>query len=238
MDFSGFKLHFTFQINVSGSQKSHIKVVVNAADGKIQFRMVCNDLVRRLALIDQRSDDLILFVEFLSGHSDSGPGILETLPVFPISEPGIVGIFVGNRTMIDLFTASIADVGSPIKFAAAFFLKIRTGLVTGGTGSTFNAAKKDLIAGIRFLTAETLGTEVLRIKKSPFVKPIGGSSRSRVLTEKAGNIFKGCTLIQFILDIDTILYGEMLLVAWDIFTHSQTPSTAVRRTIKVSYQYA
>jgi len=115
-------------------------------------------------------------VEFLSGHSDSGPGILETLPVFPISEPGIVGIFVGNRTMIDLFTASIADVGSPIKFAAAFFLKIRTGLVTGGTGSTFNAAKKDLIAGIRFLTTETLGTEVLRIKKSPFVKPIGGSS--------------------------------------------------------------
>lgn len=96
MDFSGFKLHFTFQINVSGSQKSHIKVVVNAADGKIQFRMVCNDLVRRLALIDQRSDDLILFVEFLSGHSDSGPGILETLPVFPISEPGIVGIFGGQ----------------------------------------------------------------------------------------------------------------------------------------------
>ena len=176
MDFSGFKLHFTFQINVSGSQKSHIKVVVNTADGKIQFRMVCNDLVRRLALSDQRSDDLILFVEFLSGHSDSGPGILETLPVFPISEPGIVGIFVGNRTMIDLFTASIADVGSPIKFAAAVFLKIRSGAVTGGTGSTFNAAKKDLIAGIRFLTTETLGTEVLRIKKSPFVKPIGGSS--------------------------------------------------------------
>ena len=93
MDFSWFKLHFTFQINVSGSQKSHIKVVVNAADGKIQFRMVCNDLVRRLALID-------------------------------------------------LFTASIADVGSPIKPAAAFFLKIRKGLVTGGTGSTFNAAEK------------------------------------------------------------------------------------------------
>ena len=176
MDFSGFKLHFTFQINVSGSQKSHIKVVVNAADGKIQFRMVCNDLVRRLALIDQRSDDLILFVEFLSGYSDSGPGILETLPVFPISEPGIVGIFVGNRTMIDLFTASIADVGSPIKFAAAFFLKIRTGLVTGGAGSTFNAAEQDLIAGIRFLTTEMIGTEVLRIKKSPFVKPSGGSS--------------------------------------------------------------
>ncbi len=60
--FLGFKLHFTFQINVSGSQKSHIKVVVNTADGKIQFRMVCNDLVRRLALSDQRSDDLILFV--------------------------------------------------------------------------------------------------------------------------------------------------------------------------------
>ena len=83
---------------------------------------------------------------------------------------------MGNRTMIDLFTASIADVGSPIKFAAAFFLKIRTGLVTGGTGSTFNVAEQDLIAGIRFLTTEMIGTEVLRIKKSPFVKPSGGSS--------------------------------------------------------------
>lgn len=176
MDFSGFKLHLMFQINVSSSQKSHIKVVVNAADGKIQFRMVCNDLVRRLALIDQGSDDLILFVEFLSGHSDAGSGILETFPVFPVSEHGIIGVFVGNCTMIDLFTASIVDVGSPIKSAAAFFLKIRIGLVTGGTGSTFNAAEKDLIVGIRFHTTETLGTEVLRIKKSPFVKPIGGSS--------------------------------------------------------------
>ena len=176
MDFSGFKLHFTFQINVSGSQKSHIKVVVNAADGKIQFRMVCNDLVRRLALIDQRSDDLILFVEFLSGHSDSGPGILETLPVFPISEPGIVTILVCNGTVINGFRASVTDIRSLIETVAPFFNEIGASLVTGGTGSTFNAAKKDLIAGIRFLTTETLGTEVLRIKKSPFVKPIGGSS--------------------------------------------------------------
>ena len=108
--------------------------------------------------------------------SDTGPGILETFPVFPVSEPDIIGVFVGNRTMIDLFTASIADVGSPIKSAAAFFLKIRTGLVTGGTGSTFNVTEQDLIAGIRFLTTEMIGTEVLRIKKSPFVKPSGGSS--------------------------------------------------------------
>ena len=108
--------------------------------------------------------------------SDIGPGILETFPLFSVSESDIIGVFVGNRTMIDLFTASIADVGSPIKSAAAFCLKIRTGLVTGGTGSTFNAAEQDLIAGIRFLTTETLGTEVLRIKKSSFVKPSGGSS--------------------------------------------------------------
>jgi len=211
MDFSGFKLHLAFQINVSGSQKSHIKVVVNAADRKIQFRMVCDDLVRRLTLVDQRSDDLIFFVEFLSGHSNAGPGTLETFPIFSISEPGVIGVFVGNRAMIDLFTASIADIRSPVKPAAAFFLEIRASLVTGRTGSTFNAAEKDLIAGIRFLTAETLGTEVLRIKKSPFVKPIGGSSgfhffrnRSGILAEKTGNIFKGCPLIQFILDIDTI----------------------------------
>ena len=114
--------------------------------------------------------------------------------------------------MIDIFTASIADVGSPIKTAATFFLKIRTGLITGGTEGTFNAAEQDLIAGIRFLTTETLGTEVLRIKKSPFVKPSEGSSgfqlfrnRNGGFTEKAGNIFKGCTIIQFVLDIDTIL---------------------------------
>lgn len=112
--------------------------------------------------------------------------------------------------MIDIFAASI--VGIQVKSVAAFFLKIRTGLVTDRTGSTFNAAEKNLIAGIRFLTTETLATEVLRIKKSPFVKPIRGSSgldffrnRREILAEKTGNIFKGCTLILFIMDIDTIL---------------------------------
>ena len=60
--------------------------------------MVCNDLVRGLSLVDQRRDNFIFFVKFLSGHTDTGSGIFQTLSVFSVSKPGVIGIFVRNGT--------------------------------------------------------------------------------------------------------------------------------------------
>lgn len=54
--------------------------------------------------------------------------------------PGVVCIFVSNGAVADLFRAVIADIGCPVKAVAALLLKILTGLITGGAGSTFDAA--------------------------------------------------------------------------------------------------
>ena len=99
--------------------------------------------------------------------SDTGPGILETFPVFPVSEPDIIGVFVGNRTMIDLFTASIADVGSPIKSAAAFFLKIWTGLVQVGQEAHLTPQSRILLQAFVFLQRKRLVQKFFALRKVP-----------------------------------------------------------------------
>ena len=71
VNLSWFEFHFTLQINVSCGQDSHVEIGVNATHRQLQFRMVRNDLVRRLSLPDQRTDDPVFLVKFLSGHADT-----------------------------------------------------------------------------------------------------------------------------------------------------------------------
>ena len=52
--------------------------------------------------------------------------------------------------MMDGFRTSITDVRSLIKTVTLFFNEIRTGLVTGWTGSTLNVAEYDFPAYICF----------------------------------------------------------------------------------------
>ena len=52
----------------SCGQDPHVEIGVNATHRQLQFRMVRNDLVRRLSLPDQRTDDPVFLVKFLSGH--------------------------------------------------------------------------------------------------------------------------------------------------------------------------
>lgn len=63
-------------------------------------------------------------MEFLPGHSDTDFGIFESFQVFSISEPGIIGVFMGNGAMIVLFIISIINVRRIVKLIAMFFLKI------------------------------------------------------------------------------------------------------------------
>ena len=101
-----------------------------------------------------------------------------------------------NGTVADFFCTAIADIRSPIKPATAFFFKVFAGLITGGTGSTFYAAKDDLAAGIGFFTMITMDTEVFRIIKRAFVIPVKqpmGSylfrDGSGILAQESGDIF-------------------------------------------------
>ena len=149
---------------------------------------------------------------------------------------GIVCIFVGNGATADLFWTSIADIGCLVKPVAAFLLKMLTSLIAGGTGSTFNVAKDDLFAGIGLLTVIPVNAEVTGIIKGACVIPVRQTVcfylfryGSWVLAQKAGNVFKGSTFTQLVLDVDPIIKGKVLLIAGNIFTHMEPPSTAVRR---------
>lgn len=43
--------------------------------------------------------DPVFLVKSLSGHADTGAGLLKALPVFAVSKPGIVSVFVSNGAM-------------------------------------------------------------------------------------------------------------------------------------------
>ena len=71
--------------------------------------------------------------------------------------------------MMDGFRTSITDVRSLIKTVTLFFDKIGAGLVTGGTGSTLNAAEYDFSAYICFSALVSVNAEVVSVKESSFM---------------------------------------------------------------------
>lgn len=80
-------------------------------------------MIRGLPLFDQRRNDLILLTQLPFGHVDSDSGIPKLFPILSVRKPGIVIVFMGNRTMIDLLCAAIADIRSFVQSAATFFSK-------------------------------------------------------------------------------------------------------------------
>ena len=134
--------------------------------------MVCQDMIGRLSLFDQWGNDLVLFAELPFGHVDPCSGIPEFFPVFPVSEPGVIRVFVSNGAVIDFFRTAVADIRSPVKPYAALFFKVSSGLVAGRAGCTFDSAQDNFAAGISLLTVIAVNTEVLGIIESPFVIPV------------------------------------------------------------------
>jgi hypothetical protein len=94
--------------------------------------MVCNDLIRRLPLKDQRSNDFILFPKIMFCEVDAGPGFSESLIVFAIGDSGVIKISDGNCAANPRFIAAIAYIGGFLQMITVFPLKIRAGLITGG----------------------------------------------------------------------------------------------------------
>ena len=134
--------------------------------------MVCQDMIGRLSLFDQWGNDLVLFAKLPFGHVNPGSGIPEFFPVFPVSEPGVIRVFVGNRAVIDFFRTAVADIRSPVKSYAALFFKVSAGLVAGRAGCAFDSAQDNLSAGISLLAVIAVNTEVFGVIESTFVIPI------------------------------------------------------------------
>ena len=81
--------------------------------------MVCQDMIGRLALFDQRGNDLLLFVKLPFSHVGPDSGIQKLFAIFSVGRPGIIVILVGNRAVIDFFRTAVADIRSPVKLYAA-----------------------------------------------------------------------------------------------------------------------
>ena len=109
------EMDLAFQIYVPCRKEPLIKIGIQRTDRHIQFRVVCQDMIRRLSLFDQWRNDLILFVKFPLGHVDPGSGIPEFFTIFPVSKPGVIRVFVGDGAVAELFGTAVADIRSPVK---------------------------------------------------------------------------------------------------------------------------
>ena len=172
MALSWFEMDFSLQIYVPCRKESLVKIRIQGTDGHIQLRVVCQDMVGRLTLCDQRGNDLVLFAKLPFGHVDPCSGIPEFFPVFPVSESGVIRVFVCNGAVIDFFRTAVADIRSSVKSYAALFFKVSAGLVAGRAGCAFDSAQDNLSAGISLLAVIAVNTEVFGVIESPFVIPI------------------------------------------------------------------
>lgn len=69
-----FKLDIALEVDIPDSENAIIKISIESPDRHIQFRMVCDDLIGGLPLIDQRCDDHIFLMKFMLCHIYAGSG--------------------------------------------------------------------------------------------------------------------------------------------------------------------
>ena len=79
---------------------------------------------------------------------------------------------MGNRTVIDGFGTSIADIRSLVKAVTPFPYKISTGLIAGRTRGAFDVTEDNLATYICFSTVLPMNAEVVCVMKVSFVVPV------------------------------------------------------------------
>ena len=105
-------------------------------------------------------------------QADARAGILQALPILSVSKLSIITVFMCDCTVVDCFCAAVADIRGLIKPVTAFPAEVRAGLVTGGTGGTFDVTQDDFTAYIGFSAVIAVHTEVMCIVKRAFVVPV------------------------------------------------------------------
>ena len=109
---------------------------------------------------------------------------------------------MGDGAVVYGFRASVADIRSFIEAVTAFPDKVGTGLVAGGTGSTFHITEDDLTAYIGLPAAVTVDTKVMGVIESAFMIPVTktvgpdffGDGR-RVFTQIFSGLFERKSLV-------------------------------------------
>jgi len=132
--------------------------------------MFHNDLIGRMALPDERGNDLINAVEFLFGKIDTRPGVPKHFAVFAVCKESIIMVFMWNGTTDMGLITAVADIGSPVKPVTAFLHKILTVLVAGGAGRTFRITENDFSADILLLAVKTVDAEIFSIQEEALAR--------------------------------------------------------------------
>lgn len=108
---------------------------------------------------------------------------------------------------------------SPVQPGAFFDDKIPACLVTGGTGSTFDPAEDDLLAGISLFAVIHVYAEVVCIVEGAFMVPVGKpvvfdfpGDHGRIFTQIAGDLLEGTAFVQRVFNEDPVFEGQMFLV--------------------------
>lgn len=217
--FPRFELYLALQIDVPGGKKAVVQVGVHGPRGYRKLRMIGDYLIRGLPLTDQRSDDLVDLPQFFLGDVDAGPGACQDFPVFSVGKAGVVLILAGNGTAAELFITAVADMRCPVQPGAFFEDKIPACLVTGGTGSAFDAADDDLTADVRLFAVIAVYAEVMRIVEGAFMVPVGKpvvfdfpGYRGRILAQIAGDLLEGTSFVQRVFNEDPVFECQMFLV--------------------------
>lgn len=92
-----FESNFPFQVDVPCSKEVVIRIGVKSSDsGHAKFRVVSDDLVRRLLLRVQRKNAPIFLFEFMLRCADAETVVMQAFPIFPVSKFCIVSIFMGG----------------------------------------------------------------------------------------------------------------------------------------------
>lgn len=226
MAFTRAKFGFPFQIYVPGSKKPLVNICVKGAHGHIQFRMVCDNLIRRLSLVYQMGNEPVFVQKFLSGHVDSVSAAGKKFTVFPVSKTGIIDILMCDGAFVECLVAAVTDIWGFIQAYAPFPDKIPAGLVASRAGSTFDAAEDDLAAGIGFVAVVSMDTEVFGIIKSAFVVPVAEAvffylfrDGGRILAQEAADVLERHPLRKCFLNVKPVFEGEVFLVSRYKITH-------------------
>ena len=238
MTLSRFELHLSLQIDVPCTKEAPVDIRVERTDREVEFGVVRHDLIGRLALKDERSNDSVLLMQVMFGHVDAGTGRRKSLMVLSVGEERIIAVLLCNGTGRHFLFAAVADIRGLVKPNTAFLYKVLTVGVAGGTGRAFDTTENDLPTYICFGTAIALFTEVVLIDEAALVVPVREAvftdllgDGGRILAKETGNAFKGPAFVEEPFDGFTVIQGQMTVVAGDQFAH-KTPSTAVRRAMK------
>lgn len=121
--FTCLELNLALEIHVPGAEDALVNVCVERPDRNVQFRMIADDLVRRLSDVDQRRDNTVHLMELVLCHGNSGSDIHKSLMILAVSESGVIAVLVGDGAAVMELDTSVADIRSLIQPGAPFLLE-------------------------------------------------------------------------------------------------------------------